>query len=810
MKQKYLLLYLLCLFTAIPFGAKAQSTRTYMFNFHKNDFTVETLNGDTCFLSSTLYDLSSEFDPTLPDLPVVYVNFLLPPDSTCTGFTSSQTATSYINNILLTNCSEIVSFDGPSVPSGEWYPQTTYNPGVEFMGSTVVSGYQVATFKIKPCKYYANQKKLFFYRFTISLDMQPTTVVPRNGGKRGSHDRAQIEKQLWNKDSLDVWYPWDNTAVYPIPSEDGSIPKDRYIIVTNNTLKPAFQPLIEWKRMKGLDAEIITRETINASPTVSADTGIHKIKHYLKNLYDNDPQKDDKDFYLLLGGDVNIVPTAYCFSYHPDDVDTYAPLPCDMYYGCFENNWMWDKQTQRNNVLGEHEDSVSVKNNMYVGRASVRNTEQANVFVNKIIQYEANPPLNNNWGDKLLYFGYMPDNMCPLSSSMDTVINQVITPNWNGFVGKLFVEYALLPSENPDASINTNLYNASLFTSGTLLKGLFTEQMRKDYSLVIENSHGEHNEWQFDVYASNSMKNFFSSDADTIQSAFPKIIETTACYTNGFDRDENLNGPSLSESFMRNPINGVVAYIGSSRQGYGKYVSPQAPQKHYVFSILFNRRYIAGLFQLNIDLCKDSTDNLKVKHLGKLVDYAKRGWSLKLTSNPNKNDGIYTNRKLYFAVNTLGDPEMPIYTQHPMLFDNVTCQVDSVNNRIVINTNVTDTKIYVLSTGKLYETAGMTYELPMMDKDSIEFVLTKQNYVPTLFTPFKTTKYIQNETISENTMYSGYDYIRVGRNVDITKPLGNVVVNSGKSLNLKANKEIEIRNNFEVPLGAEFILDIDN
>ena len=41
------------------------------------------------------------------------------------------------------------------------------------------------------------------------------------------------------------------------------------------------------------------------------------------------------------------------------------------------------------------------------------------------------------------------------------------------------------------------------------------------------------------------------------------------------------------------------------------------------------------------------------------------------------------------------------------------------------------------------------------------------------------------------------------------KPFGNVVVNSGKSLNLKANKEIEIRNNFEVPLGSEFSIDVE-
>ena len=803
MKQKYLLLYLLCLCMAMPFGAKAQSTRTYMFNFHKNDFTVETLNGDTCFLSSTRYDLSSEFDPTLPELPVIYVNLLLPSDSTYASFSYTQSSTSILPNILLTNCSEIVSTDDPYVPSGEWYPITTYQPGIEYVGATAVSGYQLVTFKVKPCKYNASLKRVYFYRFTLSVTLQPTAVVPRNGGKRGSHDRAEIAHWLWNTDNMETWYPWDESSVYPVPSEDGSILKDRYIIVTNNTLKPAFQPLIEWKRMKGLDAEIITRETINASATVSGDTGIHKIKHYLKNLYDNDPDRDNKDFFLLLGGDVNIVPTAYCISLQKDDTASHALLPCDMFYGCYENNWMWDKLTDRNNILGEMEDGVSVKNNMYVTRASVRNTEQANVFVNKIIQYEANPPLNNNWGDKLFYFGYMPNGLNYLSASMDSVINQVITPNWNGFVGKLFVENSL------QQNANTNLYDPSLFTSQTLLKNLFLEQMRQNYSLVIENSHGLHDSWQFDISFRDTLKNFFSSDADTIWSNFPKIIETTACDTNGFERDENTNGPSLGESFMRNPINGIVAYIGSSREGYGTIASPINPVAHYKNSILFNQRYIIGLFQPYVDIRKDSTDNLKVKHLGKLVDYAKRGWNLKLTFNPNKNDGIYTNRKLYFAENTLGDPEMPIYTQHPMLFDSVSCQIDSFNNKIIISTGVADTRLHIISNDKLYETTGTTYELPMMSKDSIEFVLTKQNFIPTLFTPFKTTKYIQNETISENTLHTGYDYIKVGRNVDITKTFGNVVVSSGKTVTLKANKEIEIRNSFEVPLGAELIIDVE-
>ena len=53
MKQKYLLLYLLCLFTAMPFGAKAQRTLEYSLAFSKTDFSFQSLNGDTSFITST-------------------------------------------------------------------------------------------------------------------------------------------------------------------------------------------------------------------------------------------------------------------------------------------------------------------------------------------------------------------------------------------------------------------------------------------------------------------------------------------------------------------------------------------------------------------------------------------------------------------------------------------------------------------------------------------------------------------------------------------------------------------------------------
>ena len=47
------ILWLLCLFTAMPFGAKAQRTLEYSLAFSKTDFPFQSLNGDTSFITST-------------------------------------------------------------------------------------------------------------------------------------------------------------------------------------------------------------------------------------------------------------------------------------------------------------------------------------------------------------------------------------------------------------------------------------------------------------------------------------------------------------------------------------------------------------------------------------------------------------------------------------------------------------------------------------------------------------------------------------------------------------------------------------
>ena len=117
--------------------------------------------------------------------------------------------------------------------------------------------------------------------------------------------------------------------------------------------------------------------------------------------------------------------------------------------------------------------------------------------------------------------------------------------------------------------------------------------------------------------------------------------------------------------------------------------------------------------------------------------------------------------------------------------------------------------MHIITTNKLYKPVGNDFRISTTNTDSVEFVLTKQDYIPVHIKIFR-SKYIQNDTINQDTEYTtNYDYIYIGRNVTENKPQGKVVIISGNSLTLKAKKEIELKNSFEVPLGAEFSIDIE-
>ncbi len=634
---------LLCLFAEMPVGATTR-TMTYTLSFSPSDFTVQTINGDTSIITSTKYSLYSEYDPTLPELPVIYVTLLLPRDASYAGFTCTKGDNPFLPGVILINGSEPRSYSAlPPFPlQNQWYPSQIYPSSIEFVQTTSLPGYRMVTFKVKSIRYNAIDHDLMIANYTLYIQLEDAEIQSPTPSKRGANERGFVENKIWNTDSLQLWYASVPTSL-PTPNIDGSIPKDKYLIITCDSLRNAFEPLRKWKETKGLDADIVTTETIQTLyPSLSP---VERIKAYLSNWYNNTINQNDIDFYVLLGGDVDIVPVYYSAA-DPWNYTSVHCLPCDMYYACINNNGNWLHDYQELYIEGHY----PYYNDLWVSRASVKNNIQVNSFCKKIINYESNPQRTNEWGDKILFLGQRTFEEDDDSSLLSYISDNVLHPIWNGTYDYYYS--------------NTNSFN--LLINDSLARVHVANLMQSNYSFISEMSHGTEVEWL--TYSQKPILD--TTCAKNLSTIFPKIIVTSACHTNAFDRIEE-KGPSLSESLMRNINSGIIGYIGSSREGY-----PANPnnniQSSFVHSNAFLKDFVESVF---------SPYTSKNKNLGKMVDYAKQ--KLNYQNNIDK--------KLLFSINTLGDPEMPIYIHAPKTFDNITCIMEADSDYFSISPGISGT-----------------------------------------------------------------------------------------------------------------------
>ena len=81
------ILWLLCLCTAMPFGAKAQSTMTYTLNFDPSDFTIKFAH-HSIEITSKRYKLCHSNSKTF--FPEIYYTLLLPSDAKYNGLSYAK------------------------------------------------------------------------------------------------------------------------------------------------------------------------------------------------------------------------------------------------------------------------------------------------------------------------------------------------------------------------------------------------------------------------------------------------------------------------------------------------------------------------------------------------------------------------------------------------------------------------------------------------------------------------------------------------------------------------------------------------
>ncbi len=174
--------------------------------------------------------------------------------------------------------------------------------------------------------------------------------------------------------------PIQRTSIPP-----GYVPGAEYLIITTDTYKIQAQRLADWKERKGTPSEVIVISER------TRDEKIIEINAQIKTAYEH---WYPAPTYVLLFGDVEDIPTNYEMI-HPGFLTGKTHFFDDGYIGSDLGYF---------NIEGH-----SYFPDMIYSRISVDTEEQAEIIVNKTIQYEQSPPIEDEFYNNLMTAGFFED-----------------------------------------------------------------------------------------------------------------------------------------------------------------------------------------------------------------------------------------------------------------------------------------------------------------------------------------------------------------------------------------------------------------
>jgi len=397
----------------------------------------------------------------------------------------------------------------------------------------------------------------------------------------------------------------------------------------------------------------------------------------IKNLI-NDTFRIYNISYVLLGGDTNVVPHRGGWIYLYNSPTYTDNVTTDVYYADLDNNWDANSDGFYGNGT---QDSINYYYDVYIGRAPVDTETEAETFVNKSINYEKNPQVNIS--DVLL-----------LGAQLDS------NPTWGGDAMEALENY--FPSSS---NISKRYEKHSNITVSTT-----SDSMNLGPHIVVHAAHGSTT--YFDVNG-----NFGTAQAGALTNN-PKnfLFASIACHINRFD------SASVSESMMNNQNGGSFAFIGNTREGWYYQGSADSGGSINYIKQIFNYTYNSSYYSI-----------------GKIVAKAKETFVPDMLEwNPL--DDNYE-RWMYYEINLLGDPELPIYKTVPQ---NLLVPVSSyVNSGDTLTINIQNSTSNIPNATVTLQAPGyyshnttdsngnVSFSISGISNSSLlNITVTKQNYIP--------------------------------------------------------------------------------
>lgn len=523
-------------------------------------------------------------------------------------------------------------------------PSSFYpNNIVEIIQDDYISGHnRFIRVKVSPLQYSESKKELLFYNniefkvvckgSKVSDRLKPIySFVNKNYSWLGEFIGIENSNEWLMNNTLTrnskVLNLNNNTTAINLPVYD-------YIVVTSSEFASCFERLVNWKKLKGVSAGVISIQDILINSGITGDevSGIYddagKLRQYLTYAWERGAE------YVLLAGQDSIVPVRYGVDGNRQPgsfVGFYYRIPNDWYYCDLNGNWNVDGDEH----YGEDShDNIDYGAELYVGRLLCKNSTEINNYIDKLLIYEQNP--GNGDYDYLRRAFFTESDQMQRDGEAQSIIS-LLQSNLLFSTTDLYSELPSYDSSNPVFPYGNDVISKmeerfgfySWFGHGNV-DGIATASNGINTSPI-------HGISSVDSYRGGYVEETNGLDNLT-NSIYPAIAYTIACSPTPFDKYNYYHGSiefCFGESFTVAGNYGGPIFLGNTR--YGWIGSSTNLFAHFI-SALGGADY----------------------HLGKAEAFSK--------SNFISTDKHY----LTFSHNLLGCPELQLWTDNPSCIDGIT------------------------------------------------------------------------------------------------------------------------------------------
>lgn len=507
-----------------------------------------------------------------PELPIAVQTFVVPLNAKVTGVDVFVKSRSAIDGTFMPYPAQ------PLVPVGKKDGKDFVQPDtVIYNGSNVFPkeraeiiadynemGYHLVKVQLNPVEYDPVSKKIHVNSLDFVLryeQCEDQSIQPeRQNARRANLIKKVIRSMVVNPQDVDRF---TDTRVHLV-GEDSQMKLSKsnppfsidviseqipdYIIITSKDLKSEFQRLANWKTQKGVPT--IVKELESIQEEYQGSDLAEKIHAYLQECY----RKWGAGLFVLLGGDVNIIPARY-FNVPPGQ--KYAgDYPSDAYYTDLNCDW----NANKNHLFTEWgKDKMKQDRLCYIGRASVENVKEAKIFINKVLLYEKMENMNTKYlMNHLAASAYISksESTGKLYNDAKASINNYLSHYPQIKKWYLFDHYNCTCSQHDDKTIyhSGQELNKEHFLSALQDGG---DSGLNHFHVVYHMDHSHPR--ALGTSSIDKHESIYIQDVDNLRNKdFLQIFISGGCMPAKFDED------CIAEHFINTPNGGAVAFIGNS------------------------------------------------------------------------------------------------------------------------------------------------------------------------------------------------------------------------------------------------------